>query len=383
MNNKYINLYQEEFEKFFIKESTRQKTNPDIYEFAVRYSEFRMNLANKTLSIDVQNSKENTQQVKQIEFLEVGTDLHENHLRRFEIPEIVFFGIENKIEPTHKHLTDKRAFWSLLGYLYTYTEFPAFIQNEIKESCNTQDRLSVNLLERNRCIQLFHITCDLFMQHANEYVNDKNLARGRNIFIAVRDDMILGRFGISFNGKIVSSRKFCNVQARMVCEKSNDNLKKLLDKNDYLNVYRGFDIYKCQNIRTDRYKSNNPLAHKQDAGSGMSYTPTNEGSKIYAMSKFKDTLTLSNNERVNNKSFFKFSLLNINSKEFLDTNNKFPVVGKYLLKKNDILFSKINVTQTEHDLHNNEIACFADSTFLVDYRILPKSTEVKIFEKIS
>jgi hypothetical protein len=221
------------------------------------------------------------------------------------------------------------------------------------------------------------------MQHANEYVNDKNLARGRNIFIAVRDDMILGRFGISFNGKIVSSRKFCNVQARMVCEKSNDNLKKLLDKNDYLNVYRGFDIDKCQNIRTDRYKSNNPLAHKQDAGSGMSYTPTNEGSKIYAMSKFKDTLTLSNNERVNNKSFFKFSLLNINSKEFLDTNNKFPVVGKYLLKKNDILFSKINVTQTEHDLHNNEIACFADSTFLVDYRILPKSTEVKIFEKIS
>ena len=36
-NIKYVKTFEEAFTSFFKKESTIQKINPDIYEFAIRY----------------------------------------------------------------------------------------------------------------------------------------------------------------------------------------------------------------------------------------------------------------------------------------------------------------------------------------------------------
>jgi len=115
----------------------------------------------------------------------------------------------------------------------------------------------------------------------------------------------------------------------------------------------------------------------------MSYTPVKEGAIVYSLSKFKDTLTLSNKERVFNKSSIKFSLLGVNDQSFLDVSLKIPVIGKYQADKKDILFSNVNSYNSDADLHASEITFFPECVSLIDYRILNTSTNVKIFDKIA
>jgi hypothetical protein len=385
--SKFIKTYEEAFTSFFKNESIILKTNPDIFEFAIRYSVFRFGLANSCTQIELEElSKKETSDdefFNDVTVMDEESELLENHMKRFEIPELVFFGLRNKVKLTHAFLTDKRAFWALFGYLYTYIEFPSFMSSELQASCLEQDRLTVNLSERNRCVSIFQLTSELFNSNMNEYINNHFLVKNRPIFEAVASDMIANKVMHRLDGKMVSSRKFCNQLARDISYKTTSKLKSLVDSNGNLTIYRGFDIDRSENVRLSRVKKNNPFSHIQQSGVGMSFTPVKEGAIVYSLSKFKDTLTLSNNERVFNKSSFKFDFLEINKDDFLDTTTKIPVIGKYSAKKKDILFSHIDLYGSDTDLHSSEIVFFPESVKLIDYRILNSSTPVKIFDKVA
>ena len=386
-HSKFIKTYEDAFVNFFKKESITLKTNPDIFDFAVRYSAFIFGLANHCTEIEQQeflkegNNLDNSHSSGNIIFK--GTKLDKNHMKRFEIPELVFFGLRDMVKPTHLYLSDKRAFWSLFGYLYTYIEFPSFMVNEIKLSCLEQDRLTVNLSERNRCMTIFKITSEIFFTVLNHYINNKFLVQNRPILEAVTSDMIANRTKNLYEGKLVSSRKFCNQLARSITYKTSTTLKSLFDSNGKLTFYRGSDIDRTENIRLNRTKKSNPLSHVQQSGIGMSFTPLKDGAVVYSLSKFKDTLTLSNNERVFNKSSIKFDFLDINKNSFLDTTSKIPVLGTYSADMKDILVSQICSFGSDSDLHSSEIVFFPDSVKLIDYRILNNSTPVKIFDKVA
>ena len=385
--SKFINTYEEAFTEFFIKESIIQKTNPDIFEFAIRYTALRFGLSNLCTQIErnefSKNESIDTKSCNERTFLEEGTTLYENHMKRFELPELVFFGLRDKVQPTHTHLTDKSAFWSLFGNLYTYIEFPSFMTNEIKASCLVQDRLKVDLYERNRCKTIFQLTSELFYSNVNEYINNHFLVKNRSILDAVASDMISNKLKYRLNGKLVSARKLCNQVAREISYKNNSNLKSIVDSNGHLTLYRGFDIDRSENVRVNRVKKNNPFSHIQQSGVGMSYAPTIDGASVYSLSKFKDTLTLSNKERVFNKSSIKFDCLDINNEDFLNTTSRIPVIGKYSAEKTDILFSNLDIYGSDSDLHSSEVVFFPESVKLIDYRILNNSTPVKIFDKVA
>lgn len=386
-NSKFIKIYEEAFTNFFKKESIIQKTNPDIYEFAVRYSEFRYELVDACTEYDQMESSivkiVGEESLNNAIVSDEVNSLLTNNFRRFEIPELVFFGLSNKVKATHQYLTDRRAFWAIFSYLYTYIEYPSFMKNEIIFSCLEQDRLNIDLPERNRCMAIFQITSELFSVNLNEYMNNNSLLMNRPLFSAVASDMLSNKKMHLFQGKCISSRKFCNQSARNISNKNNANLKSIVDPNGHLIVYRGFDVDRSENIRQNRFKTNNPNSHIQQSGVGMSYSPQKEGATVYSMSKFKDTLTLSNNERVFNKSSIKFDLLDINKERFLDVTNKIPVVGKYSAEKKDILFSNVNVYGTDSDLHSSEIVFLPESVKLIDYRIMNISAPVKIFDKVA
>lgn len=383
-NIKYVKTFEEAFTSFFKKESTIQKINPDIYEFAIRYSAFRIGLANACIQDENEKLKNEDLSTHRDRIeSEETTSEYENHIKRFEIPELVFFGISGKVVPTHIHLTNRRAFWSLFGYFYTYMEFPSFMKNEIRESCLVQNRLLVELPERNRCINLFQLTTELFKKNVNEYLNNHQLRKNRPVLEAVASDMISNKIKYYKNGKFISLRKLCNQSERQLSVRSNEKLKSIVDSDGKLTVYRGFDIDKSENVRINRFKKNNPYSNIQESGIGMSFTPIKDGSKIYSLSKFRDTLTLSNKERVFNKSSIKFDLLDVSKENFLDTNSKIPVVGKYSASKKDILFASLDHCGNDSDLHSNEIVFFPDCVNLISYQILSRNAEVKIFEKIA
>jgi len=199
---KFIEIYEEAFTNFFKMESQIQKLNPDIYEFAIRYSAFRLELANTCTRVEREELTDFSHSFnKSLNVIEEGSDIYENHMKRFELPELAFFGLRNKVKPTHTYLTDKRAFWSLFGHLYTYIEYPSFMTDEIKESCLVQDRLAIGLSERNRCISLFDLTSEMFSSNVNEYLNNHYLIKNRPVLEAVASDMINNRLKVQFAGK--------------------------------------------------------------------------------------------------------------------------------------------------------------------------------------
>jgi hypothetical protein len=378
-----INLYRETYIDFFTKESVRQKVKSSVYEFAVRYNAMRIKLSEYCTSIDVEKNQNIFQNsikfTDNMAYIDSDSEFGKRKLKRFEIPEIVFFGIGDKISPTHQFIKDNKCFWGLFCNLFSYVEFPSFLTEEIRNACTLNNRLNFPLEERNRAGLIFDTVSIYFNDLLNAELNENHSASIEEILEIVKQKMIKGV--ILKNGKQITLQNLIVTEACKESEKVSNTMRKLFKSEDSTTVFRGFDIAFSESVRKSRFKKNNEFARHQESGKGISYTCAPNVAKKFALSKHQNCLSLSNNERVKNKSHFKFDLLGIDPDNFLEAANRLPVIAKFRLNKKDILFTYIGSTFSTQE---SEISCLPNNVELLDYRLLnPKFDFAEESEQIA
>jgi hypothetical protein len=364
-----INLYRETYIDFFNKESVRQKIKSNVYEFAVRYNAMRIKLSEFCTSIDVeknQNIFQNSIKFNDnMAYIDSESEFGKRKMKRFEIPEVVFFGIGETISPTHQFIKDNKCFWGLFCNLFSYVEFPSFLTEEIRNACTLNNRLNFPLEERNRAGLIFDTVSIYFNDLLNAELNENHYASIDEIIEIVKRQMIKGV--IMKNGKKITLQNLIVTEACKEAEKVSSTIRKLFKLENSTTVFRGFDIAFSESVRKSRFKMGNEFAQYQESGKGLSYTCARDVAKKFALSKHQDCLSLSNNERVKNKSHIKFDLLGIDPDDFLEATNRLPAISKYRIHKKDILFTYIG---SEFSTQEQEITCFPENAALLDYRLL-------------
>jgi hypothetical protein len=193
-------------------------------------------------------------------------------------------------------------FWTIIYPVYKKTTFSQVYLNKFISAFSRQDRLSVQLKNRQECMKrMFDLTC-----------------------------------------KVVGKR--IHPKERAV----NNKINKRIKKNKNLILYRGFSIRKDEDVRVGRYKIDNPKAEEQDAGLGLSYTIDRKCANFFA-TQFKIE-----------KGIFPFGKVKLKWSEtgktkdipnyvdesLIDENSR-RVVASYSIKKDDILFYSATMMESE------------------------------------
>jgi hypothetical protein len=257
-----------------------------------------------------------------------------------------FLKLKNS-EPTNVYLKNGRAFYAYFSNLIKTDEFPSLYLAEIEESLKLFQRSKCTIDLRLFASYAYAITKFTFGEFFDDYLNytESKLVNSKKL---IREYLKLN--------EIPTLKTVAKWQINAL-----ENLKNYADEEGMITLFRGFTINETDNVRTNRFLKNNPLAHRQDAGRSICYTLDKQIAKEFATSFYdtnqEDSLL---KRRINSKSEL-FDSLKVCKSSFLETTKKRRYVAKYSVPINSVLCSFQN-------LDEEEILALSSETILVNYR---------------
>lgn len=299
---------------FFQEESKKLKLDPNLIKFFARFCAF-----DTILRYEISD--------------ELGVNATNYLLDGLQLYIASFFGLDDIIQPAHKHLKNDRAFFALYSYLMYENQFPSVMAENVERCLDEYGRKQLSIEARTYAAvvaDVVNISYKVFIQDLVE----------NSPFNHVSFDLIVSEY-IRLHESLVVRH------VNEYFEKEMRAIKKSLNSANKLTVYRGFEISSDDDVRRGRLKINNPESHLQDAGKGMFYTTDKDIANAFAINKFSHQEDFIDFDKRTSNVNFILKNANFDLDKFMSKTNRRAYIGKYEVNFKDVLYARVHLGESE------------------------------------
>jgi hypothetical protein len=264
---------------------------------------------------------------------------------------IAFFGIGLK-DSLEKHIVNNGLFWGLFAFNISRNEFPSFQLQLISESVNRYERLKSTELLKQMAFIVVNFCDDILIESLKS--------------IGVFDENFTCKQFKRFKSQSNDFLKHANNRLESATKK----IKKNIDSEGNILVYRGFDFGPKDSVRKKGFKKKgNKDAHIQETGVGLSFTLDKEIAKEFALSKWN---AMNNNQitwgiRISNNALI-LKKTGIDLQKFTTDKERYAAIGTYKVRAKKII---VNLAfDNNYAKSESEVMILPENLELISYRII-------------
>jgi hypothetical protein len=250
-----------------------------------------------------------------------------------------------------KHIVNDGLFWGIFILSIRLNEFPSFQLKAISES--------VNRFERCKSKQLLKQAAFGVAEVSDRILNDSIESVG----------IFSEQFALASLRNFKSKTSLLLTTADKMVQSAIKELRKNLDAEGNIFVYRGFDFGPKDSVRKGLKKTGNKQAHIQETGVGLSFTLDKMIAKEFALSKWQamHNKDVSWENRVSN-NWIILEKSGIDLQKFLSDKERYAAIGTYKVKETDII---CNLAYDRNDVKSEcEIMILPENLELISYNII-------------